>query len=391
MTNPSPALLVLAGWLTLTLTLAVPSQADEPATVFVGTYTGKESRGIYRFAFNETTGEAGDVTLAAEMKNPAFLAIAPNGRFLYAVSEVDSADGQKGGAVSGFAIEPKTANLSPLNHASTVGAGPCYVGVDKAGKNALVANYGGGSVAVLPIEGNGRLAGKPGAFVQHTGSSVNPARQMEPHAHSINLDANNRFAFAADLGLDQILVYRFDPANGSLTPNDPPAAKLPLGSGPRHFDFHPSGVFAYAINELNSTVSAFQYDFERGALTDLQTISTLPEGTSAENNFPADIHVHPSGRFLYGSNRGFNSIVAYAIDKDSGRLTVVGQQTEGIKNPRNFAIDPTGKFLLVANQDANTVVVFRIDPDRGSLLPTGQTVKVPTPVCLKFWGTTPAK
>lgn len=292
--------------------------------------------------------------------------------------------------MSGFAIEPKTAKLSPLNHASTVGAGPCYLVVDKAGKNVLVANYGGGSVAVLPIDPNGGLSPFHSAFVQHTGSSVNPGRQKEPHAHSINLDAANRFAFAADLGLDKILVYRFDPANGSLTPNDPPAAKLPPGAGPRHFDFHPSGRFAYAINELNSTVSAFTYDHERGVLHDLQTISTLPAGSAVEN-YPADIHVHPSGRFLYGSNRGFNSIVAYAIDEDSGRLAFVAQQTEGIKNPRNFAIDPTGKFLLVANQDADTVVVFRIDPARGSLSPTGQTVKVPKPVCLKFWGVGEAK
>jgi 6-phosphogluconolactonase len=267
--------------------------------------------------------------------------------------------------------------------APTGGAGPCYVTVDRAGKNVLVANYGGGSVAVVPIGPEGRLETEHSAFVQHRGSSANPQRQEGPHAHSIVLDAANRFAFAPDLGLDKILVYRFDPAKGTLAPNDPPAAKLAAGAGPRHFDFHPSGRFAYAINELNSTIAAFRYDPERGRLADLQTIGTIPQGASGEND-PADVHVHPSGRFLYGSNRGFNSIVAYAIDEDSGRLTLIGQQTEGIKNPRNFAIDPTGKFLLAANQDADTVVIFRIDPDRGTLEPTGHLVKVPKPVCLKF-------
>jgi 6-phosphogluconolactonase len=211
---------------------------------------------------------------------------------------------------------------------------------------------------------------------------VNPGRQKEPHAHSINLDPANRFAFAADLGIDKVLVYKFDAGHGTLTPNDPPFAAVDPGAGPRHFDFHPSGKFAYAIDELNSTVTAWTYDPERGTLSDLQTIATLPEGYKGANA-PADIHVHPSGRFLYGSNRGHDSIVAYAIDPKSGKLTLVGHQGRAIKNPRNFAIDPAGRFLLVANQDLDTIVIFGIDDD-GKLVPTRHSVKVPKPVCVKF-------
>jgi len=378
---PVPVLVALA--------LAGPVRADDPppapgkATVFVGTYTDGANQGIYRFAFDPRTGEPGPVRLAAKSKNPSFLAVAPGGRSLYAVSEVDAGGGQPGGAVSGFAVNPETGDLTPLNQQSSGGAGPCHLVVDKAGKNVLAANYGGGNGVVLPIGPDGRL-GERSAFFQHTGSSVNPGRQKEPHAHSINLDPANRFAFVADLGLDKVLIYKFDPARGTLTPNDPPYAQTAPGAGPRHFAFHTSGKFAYAIDELDSTVTAWTYDPDRGALSDLQTISTLPEGVSTPN-YPADVHAHPSGRFLYGSNRGHDSIVAYAIDPASGRLTLAGHQGLGVKNPRNFAIDPTGRFLLVANQDLDTVVVFRVDPDSGRLSPTGHTLKVPKPVCLKFW------
>lgn len=378
------------GWLALVLS-AAPAGAEEPdaarsgrATVFVGTYTDGKSKGIYRFEFDETTGAAGAARLAAEAKNPSFLAIAPDGRSLYAVNEVDSFDGRREGAVSGFAVDPRSRDLTALNHQSTVGTGPCYLVVDKAGKNVLAANYGGGSVVVLPIGDDGRLK-EHSAFVQHTGSSADPSRQKEPHAHSINLDPANRFAFAADLGLDKVLVYRFDAEKGTLTPHDPPSASVAPGSGPRHFAFRPAGDFAYAINELNSTVTAWTYDARRGILSDLQTISSLPPNLRRSvPNHPADVHVHPSGRFLYGSNRGHNSIVAFAIDPSSGKLTLIGHQSEGIKNPRNFAVDPSGKFLLVANQDADTVVVFAIDPRTGALSSTGHTVDVPKPVCLKF-------
>lgn len=372
----------------LALALAVPAWSAEPPAlaakaVFVGTYTGGQSRGIYRFELDPETGKPGAPALAAEATNPSYLAIDPTRRFLYAVSEVDSSAGKKGGAVAAFAVDPRTGSLSPLNAQPTVGAGPCHLVVDGAGKNVLAANYGGGSVVVLPVGSDGRLK-EHSAFVQHKGSGPDRGRQEGPHAHSVNLDPANRFAFVADLGLDKVFVYKFDPARGTLAPNDPPAADLAPGAGPRHFAFHPTGRFAYAINELNSTVQAWTYDPEHGTLAPLQTISTLPADFHG-TNYPADVQVHPSGKFLYGSNRGHDSIVVYAIDSRSGKLAYVENETGGIKTPRGFGIDPTGAFLLAASQDLDTIVVFRIDPASGALSPTGHSVKVPKPVCVKFW------
>lgn len=358
------------------------AQKAAAVRVYVGTYTGADSKGIYVFEFDTTDGVPGEARLAAETVNPSFLAIDPTQRFLYAVSEVDAFQGQKGGAVSAFKIDAKTGQLAPLSTEPTGGSGPCHLVVDAAGKNVLAANYGGGSVAVLPIGADGRLGPRSG-FAQHKGSSVNKDRQKEPHAHSVNLDPTNQFAFVADLGLDKVLVYRFEPSGGTITPNTPAAALLPPGAGPRHFTFHPSGKIAYVINELNSTVNAWTYDPERGVLSPLQAISTLPVGFKGAN-YPADIHAHRSGKFLYGSNRGHDSIVVYRIDPATGKLTYVENQSNSIKNPRNFSIDPTGTFLLVANQDADSIVVFRIDPTTGALKPTGQSVKVPKPVCIKF-------
>jgi 6-phosphogluconolactonase len=355
--------------------------------VYVGTYTGSGSKGIYRLDLDPATGALSEPRLAAETVSPSFLAIHPTGRFLYAVGEVDVFDGQKGGGVAAFALDPKTGNLTSLNARPSGGAGPCHLVVDRAGKNVLVANYGGGITAVLPVGPDGRL-GERSAFVQHRGSSVNLARQKEPHAHSVNLDAANRFAVVADLGLDKMLVYRFDPAAGTITPNDPPSASLAPGAGPRHFAFHPSGKTAYTINELNSTVTAWAYDADKGVLREIQTISSLPAGFTG-TNYPADVQVHPSGKFVYGSNRGHDSIVAYTVDPGTGHLTLVGHQGHKIKNPRNFGIDPSGRFMLVASQDANTVQSFRIDQNTGALTPTGSSVTVAKPVCVKFW--TPAE
>jgi 6-phosphogluconolactonase len=369
------------------LALCAEAQAAEPsgpAGIYVGTYTGgaSQSKGIYRLDLDLSTGEPSAPRVVAETVSPSFLAFSPTRQFLYAVNEVDSVDGKPGGGVSAFSVDPKTGGLTLLNQQSSRGSGPCHLVVDKAGKNVLVANYGGGSVAVLPIGEGGRLDAAA-SFIQHTGSSVNRSRQAAPHAHSVNLDTANAFAFVADLGLDKVLVYRFDPSKGTIVPNDPPAATLTPGAGPRHFAFHPSGKYAYAIGELDSTVTAWTYDATRGVLSELQVISTLPSGFSGTNH-PAEVQVDPSGKFLYGSNRGHNSIVAYTIDQGTGKLTYVGNQGEGIKNPRNFAIDPSSTFLLVGNQDLDSIVVFRIDPASGALRPTGHTAKVPKPVCLKF-------
>jgi 6-phosphogluconolactonase len=353
------------------------SSGAERLRVYVGTYTEGKSRGIYLLELDPTSGALSPHGVAGETENPSFLAVHPSRKYLYAVNEVDD------GGVSAFAIDPKSGSLTFLNKQSSKGSGPCHLIVDRSGKNVLVANYGSGTVAVLPIEDDGRLR-SASTSIQHKGSSVNPERQEGPHAHSINLDAANRFAVAADLGLDKLFVYRFDATKGTLTPNDPPSVNLAPGAGPRHFAFHPDGHHAYVINEIQSTVTAFDYDPERGTLKELQTISTLPQGNKPSNS-TAEVRVHPSGKFLYGSNRGHNSIAIFAIDPQNGRLRPVGHQSTQGKTPRNFGIDPSGRFLLAENQDSDTIVVFRIDPQTGQLQPTGHSAEVPKPVCVKFF------
>ncbi len=348
--------------------------------VYFGTYTKGKSKGIYRALFDAVTGKLGEPELAAETTNPSFLAIHPSRKFLYAVGELA---GKKGGAICAFAIEP-SGKLTLLNQQSTVGAGPCYVGLDNAGKHALVANYGGGSVAVLPIGADGKL-GEAGAFVQHVGSSVNPKRQQGPHAHSFFLDPANRFAFAPDLGLDKVMIYKFDTEKGTLTPNDPAFGAVAAGSGPRHFTFHTNGKFAYVINEMLCTVTAFRYDAVRGALSEIQTITTLPAGETVQPNYStAEIRVHPSGRFLYGSNRGHNTIAVFTIDSETGKLTPVQHAPTLGEMPRNFNFDPSGSWLICGHNNSDLVYVFRIDPATGKLTPTGQSIEVSMAVCVKF-------
>ena len=360
-----------------------PSSKDQ-FLVYIGTYTGAKSKGIYVSRLDPATGKLTRPELAAEIASPSFLAIHPNRRFLYAVNEVSKFEGKSSGAVSAFAMDRETGKLSLLNQVSSVGDGPCYLVVDKTGQCVLVANYGGGSVAAFPVDRNGKLS-EASAFFQHAGSSVNTQRQKEPHGHSINVSPDNRFAIAADLGLDKLLVYRFDAKKGTLTPNDPPFATVAPGSGPRHFAFHPSGKYAYVINEIACTVTAFAYDQRRGELKELQTISTLPPGESVQRGYStAEVRVHPTGKFLYGSNRGHDTIVVFAIDEKNGKLTHVENQSTRGKTPRNFAIDDTGGWLLAENQESDTIVVFRIDPQMGKLTATGQTVEVGSPVCVKF-------
>jgi 6-phosphogluconolactonase len=369
----------------LLLTPSVPG-AQKPAKgeylVYIGAYTTKLSKGIYAFRFQAATGQLTPLGLAAETSNPSFLAVHPNHRFLYAVSEISSFEGQKSGAVSAFAIDSSTGRLTLLNRVASRGSGPAFVTVDKTGKSVLVANYNSGSVALLPLKEDGSL-GEASAFIQHSGSSVDPKRQQGPHAHSVNVSPDNRFAIVADLGLDQVLVYRLDPIKASLVPNEPPFAKVNPGSGPRHFAFHPSGKFAYVINEMASTVTAFAYDAPRGAFKELQTISTLPKDFSGSNS-TAEVQVHPSGKFLYGSNRGHDSITVFAIAPRKGTLTPLEQVPTQGKSPRNFGIDPTGSYLIAANQGSDNLVVFRINSKTGRLTPTGQTFQVGAPVCVKF-------
>lgn len=356
-------------------------EAPARQLVYLGTYTrGGESEGIYVCELDLRKGTLAHLRLAAKSKNPSFLALHPSGRFLYSVSEIADFEGKKTGAVSSFALDPKSGALKFLNKKPSGGGGPCHLVVDHGGKNVLVANYGGGSVNVLGVGADGLLA-DPTGFVQHKGSSVNPRRQKGPHAHSINLDGKGAYAFAADLGLDKILVYRFNPVAGTLTPNKVPSASVSPGGGPRHFAFHPGGKFAYVINEMASTVTAFSYQAKTGNLSEIQTVTTLPSGFSG-NSSTAEVQVSPDGKLLFGSNRGHDSIAIFSIDSASGRLTVRGHQATGGRTPRNFGVDPTGRFLLAANQSSDTVVVFRIGP--AGLTPTGSVLNVPRPVCVKF-------
>lgn len=350
--------------------------------VYVGTYTNGDSQGIYQFDLDLTTGKATEPVLAAEAKNPSFVAIHPSGKYLYAVSEVPDFEGKKTGGVNAYSIAAESGALTFLNATPSGGKGPCHLVTDQAGKNVLVANYGEGSIACIPIQEDGSLA-KASAVIQHKGSSVNEQRQAGPHAHSINLDAANGFAFAADLGLDKVLVYGFDGEKGTLDAEGAPDAEVTPGSGPRHFAFHPGGKYAYVINEMFCTVTGFSYDAATGTLASIQTISTLP-GKVEEGFSTAEILAHPSGKFLYGSNRGHDSIAIYSIDQSTGKLTHVGNEPTQGKTPRNFAIDPTGVYLLAENQGSGTIVLFQIDQDTGKLIATGEVVEVPSPVCIRM-------
>jgi 6-phosphogluconolactonase len=361
----------------------VSAQRKGDQLAYIGTYTNGSSKGIYAFWMDSKTGQMAPIGLVGEETNPSFLAIHPNRKSLYAVSEIANFKGEKAGAVSAYKLDASTGKLTFLNRVPSKGAGPCFVSVDKTGKNVLVANYGGGSVAVLPIDSEGKLK-EGSSFIQHAGSSANPKRQSGPHAHSINLSADNRFAIAADLGLDQLLVYKFDPAAGTITPNDPPYIKMAPGSGPRHFAFHPNGKYGYAINEMLLTVTAMSWDGKRGEFKELQTISTLPKDHSATpKDSTAEVQVHPSGKFLYGSNRGHDTIAVFSID-GAGKLTHVENVSTQGRTPRNFGIDQTGQFLVAANQQTNNMVVFKIDQKTGKLTPTGNTYEVGSPVCVRF-------
>jgi 6-phosphogluconolactonase len=364
------------------------AQLQEPVFIFTGAYTGfppharGRADGVTVFRMQPETGALTHVFTQPGVDNPTFLAVSADHRFLYAINAVSEVDGVPGGAVEALSIDPATGALNFLNRQSTIGPGPAFVTVDRTGRFVLAANYHGGSVALFPVRDDGQLA-PASDFIQHVGSSVNPSRQAEPHAHSINLDPTERFALVADLGLDRIVVYQLDRETSKLVLNDPPFAPLEPGSGPRHLEFHPNGRFVFVINELSSTITVFAWDGQRGALTAVQTVSTLPPGWAGENS-TADIHVHPSGRFVYGSNRGHDSLASYAVDEATGRLTYLENTPTGGRTPRNFAIDPAGGFILAANQDTDSIVTFRVDRSTGKLAPTGDLISTGTPVCLKI-------
>ena len=358
------------------------ASADEQL-LYVGTYTeNNRTDGIYLVHMNSRTG---DLRLESAMNagaNPSFLAIHPNGHTLYVVNETAEHNGKPGGGVSAFAIASETGALTRLNDQSSGGAGPCYVSVDRRGRVVLVANYDGGSVAVLPIDTSGGL-GAATHVEQHQGKGPNVERQEAPHAHCIVSDPSSRFALAVDLGIDRVRVYRLDDERGVLHHVDGADAVLRAGAGPRHIVFHPTLPLVFVANELNSTVSTLQLDRERGDLKVIDSSSTLPKGWTGEN-FPADIHIDPLGSVVYVSNRGHNTIAVFSVAKRTGALALRQViPTEG-DWPRNFALDPTGRWLLVANQRSGSVVVLARDPKSGLLTSTKQQLQIPNPACVRF-------
>jgi 6-phosphogluconolactonase len=378
--------LPLLGLLLTTVAPRIAVTAEKPETksgvlwVYVGTNTQNPEAGINFCQFDLAGGSLSRPAVVAKTTSPSFLALHPRQPLLYAISEVSEFQKKKTGCLNAYRIQPKTGKLDLLNQQSSGGPNPCHISLDRTGRVAMVANYAGGSVASLPIRPDGSL--DPAATVdQHHGSSVNPSRQGAPFGHCIEADPSNHFALSADLGIDKILIYKLDTAKGTLTPHEPAFAETPRGAGPRHLTFHPNGRFVYVINELNSTISAFRFDSNRGTLEALQNISTLPDNFSGRST-AAEIQVHPSGRFLYGSNRGHDSIAVFAIDPETGKLRSLGHQPTQGKTPRNFALDPSGRYLLAANQDTGNVVVFRVDPESGLLQPTGASVAIPSAVCV---------
>jgi 6-phosphogluconolactonase len=362
------------------------AQSAKPAAhkylMYVGTYTVRGSEGIYAYRYDSVSGQLEPLGLADKTINPAFLAVHPNHRFLYVTNEEHDYQGQSSGMVSAFSIDAKTGKLTLLNQLASRGADPCHISVDQTGKFVLVANYTGGNLAIFPVLEDGRL-GESSGFAQHNGTGPNKERQEAAHPHWIDMSPDNRFALSVDLTLDQVFVYSFDATKGTLSPHEPPSANLVPGAGSRHAAFHPNGRFVYVVNELNSTVTTFSYDQKGGTLRELQTVSSLPEDFTVEN-FPAEIAVHPGGKFLYASNRGHDSLVVYSIDPKKGTLTPIEYAPTKGKAPRNFEIDPAGRRVFVANQQTDNIVVFRIDAQTGRLTPTGQELKISAPICIRF-------
>jgi 6-phosphogluconolactonase len=363
----------------LVFTLAAPKPSpDSHYLAFVGTYTGKTgSKGIYAFDFDSASGKLTAKGLAAESIAPSFIVIHANGKFAYAANEAS-----KQSTLTAFAIDAKSAKLTKLNQLPAIGEDPCHLSFDKSGKYLFAANYSSGNVVVFPLLPDGRL-GQYTALGQHHVSGANKERQEAPHAHWVEPSPDNRFVFVSDLGLDEIVSYRFDSAKGTLIRNDPPFAKLAPAAGPRHAAFSPDGEFMYVVSELNSTVTAFSYDAAKGALKELQVVSTVPSDFHGRND-TAEITVHPNGKWLFTSNRGRDTLAVFTIDPASGTLHSAGEFPTGGKEPRHFAIDPTGHFLLAENQNSNSIAVFRINPGTGALTQSGEAVSVPAPVCLAF-------
>ena len=374
--------MIMALLLLFVLALPAPAaaQANDEYFVYVGTYTRTSSKGIYAFRFRPATGEMAPMGLVAETPHSSFIAAHPSGQFLYATNEHEGANPPGvDNTISAFAIDASTGALTFLNKVSSRGEGPNHISVDATGRSVLVANFRNGTVAALPIQPNGSL-GDATSVIRHTGSSIHPVRQTGPHAHFISPSPDNRYVLAVDLGTDQIVVYRFDPAKGSLTPNDPHVAKAQTGSQPRHLAFHPTAKFAYVNGEASSTISAFSYDAARGTLQEIQTVSTLPAEFSGTNT-TAEVLVDRTGRFVYVSNRGHDSIAAFGIDQATGRVTPIDHTPTNGRTPRHFTFDPSGRFLMAVNQNSNTAALYRVDAASGRLTHVSMS-DVPEPACV---------
>jgi len=361
--------------------------------VYVGTYTepirfgtgqileGK-GKGIYSFRFDPETGRLSPHGLTENVRNPSYLCFDEKRQYLYCVNEMKEWEGQFGGGVSAFRINGENGNLTYLNSKPTKGTDPCHLTVDRTGQFLFVANFASGSFIGYRIAADGSL-GDEIAFVQHEGSSIDPRRQAGPHAHAVEFSLDGRFVYVPELGLDKVMIYRLDQSTGAVTPAALPSVSVVPGAGPRQLVMHPKGGFAYLINELNSTMTAYGFDSETGALTELQTLSTLPDGFSGASSC-AEVQITADGRFLYGSNRGHDSLAIYAVDAETGALTPTGHESTQGRIPRNFVVDPTGRFLVAANQDTDNLVPFRINASSGALESVGQSVEAPTPICVKF-------
>ncbi len=359
---------------------AETKQADQHLA-YIGTYSQNGSRGIYRISFNSQTGSLQVLEGTNAIENSSFLAIHPSKKFLYAVSEVAKYKGEDTGSIVAYRIEGKQGQLVELNQLATGGAVPCHLSIDSTGRCIVVANYTGGSIASFRLKENGELESLV-SLMQHHGQSINKQRQESAHAHSANISADNRFVYAADLGIDQMIIYRLDPQTAKLSENEPAIIRVKPGSGPRHFAFHPQKDFAYLLNELSCDLIAFKRNPSTGNLEALQTIATVPEVKPGFTT--AEVRVHPGGKFLYASNRGHNSLAIYRIDPETGLLKSLGNEPTGGEMPRNFNFDPTGKFILVANRVSNNIIVFRIDPETGLLQKTKNKAEIPMPVCIRF-------
>jgi 6-phosphogluconolactonase len=355
--------------------LLAAQSSHEDFYLLVGTYTKRTSEGIYTYRFNAKTGAFSAVGTTKDIKNPSFLAIAPNQKWVYAVSESPTE-----GGVLAYYFDKKTGQLTFINQQPSGGGAPCHLEVDKTGKCAIVGNYVGGNLSILPLAASGALM-PPKQTIQHQGKSINAKRQESPHVHSVNIAANNRDVFVADLGTDKIYHYTLNAKNATLIAAKNPFISVTEGSGPRHFAYHPTLPIAYLLQELAATVTTFKY--ENGTLTPFQIVETLPQ-SAKENVWSADIHLSPDGKFLYGTNRSNNEIFIFSIHSKTGNLAFVGSQSVEGKVPRNFAIDPTGNFLLVANQESDDITIFKRDKKTGKLIFTGQKISVSMPVCLKF-------